>query len=54
MVLIAPDLALTATSDVASLTVTTFASKTSAVCEVVGTTLKSYTAGTCTVTASQA
>ena len=53
MVLIAPDLALTATSDVASLTVTTFASKTSAVCEVVGTTLKFYTAGTCTVTASQ-
>ncbi|QNN59027.1 IPTL-CTERM sorting domain-containing protein [Diaphorobacter ruginosibacter] len=51
--LIAPDMALSATTDATGLTVNTFASKTTRVCEVEGSTLKFYTAGTCTVTASQ-
>lgn len=51
--LIAPDMALSATTDATGLTVNTFASKTTRVCEVEGSTLKFYTAGSCTVTASQ-
>lgn len=51
--LIASDMALSATTDATGLTVSTFASKTTRVCEVEGSTLKFYTAGTCTVTASQ-
>ncbi|WP_353233424.1 choice-of-anchor U domain-containing protein [Diaphorobacter ruginosibacter] len=53
LVLRAADVALSATSDIPGLTVTTFTSKTTRVCEVTGTTLAFYTAGTCTVTASQ-
>ena len=53
MVLRAPDVALSATTDANGLTVDTFTSKTTRVCEVEGQTLKFYTAGTCTVTASQ-
>ena len=54
MVLIAPDVALSATTDASGLAVNSFTSKTTQVCEVSGATLKFYTAGTCTVTASQA